>query len=266
MKIKNPFALPDTESTPSAQFTDLTPYYDELMRDVPYEAWTEYVRLLFEIAQVKPQKILDCACGTGNISFALAAYNYDVTGMDLSAGMIARAQAKLDGLNTPLPLNFLRADLTNFQLDQIFDAATCLYDSFNYILNPEELAAAFACIAAHIRRDGVFVFDMNTPWAFEANLFTQQNRNPKHNLHYHWHADYDKSTHICEVQMQFERKGQDGDIQRFGEVHRERAYEMENVLEMLARSGWNNVRAYDAYTLNPPHKKSERWYFLAKRA
>lgn len=252
-------------STPVTQFTDLTPYYDELMQDVPYEAWVEYVRLLFEIAQCKPNTILDCACGTGNVSFALAAYNYDVTGIDLSAGMIARAQAKLDGLNTPLPLKFSQADLTTFQLDHIFDAATCLYDSFNYILDPEKLKAAFGRIAAHIHPGGVFVFDMNTPWAFEANLFSQQNRDPKLNLHYHWQADYDASTRICEVQMKFERKSQNGEMLRFSEVHRERAYDLEHVLEMLAHTGWKNVRPYDAYSLNAPHKRSERWYFLAER-
>jgi ubiquinone/menaquinone biosynthesis C-methylase UbiE len=264
--MKNPFTSGQVGSTPGAQFTNLAPYYDELMQDVPYEAWVEYVRLLFKIAENEPQAILDCACGTGNISFALAAYNYDVTGVDLSADMIARAQAKLDGLNTPLPLKFLQADLTSFQLNQTFDAATCLYDSFNYILAPERLEAAFARIAAHIRQGGVFVFDMNTPWAFEANLFSQQNRDPRRNLHYRWRADYDSNTRICSVAMQFERKMENNTVQRFAETHRERAYDREEIQNMLERSGWTNVRAFDAYTLNAPHKRSERWYFLARRA
>jgi SAM-dependent methyltransferase len=236
------------------------------MQDVPYEAWVEYVRLLFEIAGRKPRTILDCACGTGNISFGLAAYDYDVVGVDLSADMIARAREKLEGLNSPLPVTFQQADLTTFELQQSFDAATCLYDSFNYILNPENLRAAFKRIANHIVRGGVFVFDMNTPWAFEANLFSQQNRDPRRNLHYHWRADYDENTRICTVTMKFERKMKNGTVQHFSETHRERAYALEEVLESLEHSGWKNARAFDAYTLNAPYKHSERWYFLAERA
>lgn len=251
-------------STPAGQFTDLTPYYDELMQDVPYEAWVEYVRLLFDVAHISPRTILDCACGTGNVSYALADCGYDVIGIDLSPGMVAHAQSK-QRRGAPYPVQFLQADLTSFKLPQIFDAATCLYDSFNYILEPAKLHAAFAQIAAHVTSGGAFVFDMNTPWAFEADLFTQQNRNPKHNLHYRWQARYNKETRICSVEMQFERKTERGELQRFAETHHERAYEMDAVLEMLARSGWHNPRVYDAYTLNAPHKKSERWFFLAER-
>lgn len=254
-----------TPSTPATQFTDLAPHYDELMDVVPYDAWVEYVLLLFEIAGAKPHTILDCACGTGNVSFELAAHGFDVTGVDLSAGMIAAAQEKLQQHDTPLFAQFEQADLTDFRLGRSFDAATCLYDSFNYILDPEKLEAAFAHIAGHIIPGGVFVFDMNAPWAFEANLFTQQSHNPRKQLHYQWNADYDKSTRICNVTMLFERKTENG-MERFSEVHRERAYALSEVNAMLVRSGWKVLKVYDAYTLNAPHQRSERWYFLAQRA
>ncbi len=263
--------LPATNvSTPASQFTDLAPHYDELMQVVPYDSWAEYIELLFEIAQVAPKTILDCACGTGNVSFELAALNYAVTGVDISAGMIKRAQNKATELlqtkpSTPLPARFIEADLSDFVLNQKFDAATCLYDSFNYILQPEKLQTAFECIAQHVRPGGVFVFDMNAPWAFEANLFTQRNLDPKKNLHYAWSAEYDESTRICDVTMQFTRKTPDG-IEEFSEVHRERAYARGEVETMLANSGWNLIKTYDAFTMNQPHDRSERWYFLARRA
>lgn len=246
------------------QFTDLAPHYDELMEMVPYDAWVEYVLLLLEIAQAKPHTILDCACGTGNVSFELARHGYDVTGVDLSAGMVAAAQKKLLQHDLPLFLQFAQADLTNFNLSRSFDAATCLYDSLNYILDPVQLEKAFECIARHVVPGGVFIFDMNAPWAFEANLFTQQSRNPRKNLHYKWQADFNKETRICDVTMLFERKTAQG-VEKFSEVHRERAYSLAEVTAMLVRTGWQVMKTYDAYTLNAPHQRSERWYFLAKR-
>ena len=257
--------LPGTGSTPATQFTDLAPHYDELMKVVPYAAWAEYIQLLFQIANVAPQSILDCACGTGNVSFELASRSYDVTGVDISAAMIAKAQGKSGSTpsGTTLPKRFVEADLSSFNLGEKFDAATCLYDSFNYILEPEKLLAAFNCIASHIRHGGVFIFDMNAPWAFEANLFTQRDFNPMKNLHYEWHSQYQPSTRICEVTMQFKRVTDEG-TQLFSEVHRERAYAREEVETMLAQSGWKLLKTYDAYTMNLPHDRSERWYFLAQ--
>jgi SAM-dependent methyltransferase len=232
---------------------------------VPYEAWVEYVQLILEIAEASPQRVLDCACGTGNVSFELARHGYEVTGVDISAAMIEAAQQKLLELDAPLPVNFICADLAEFDLAEKFDAATCLYDSFNYILDPAKLERAFAQIGKHIHSGGVFVFDMNAPWAFEANLFTQRSRDPRKALHYDWRAQYNPSTRICDVTMQFERRSEDGRIETFSEVHRERAYAQSEVTAMLVQTGWQVLKVYDAYTLNPPHDRSERWYFVARR-
>jgi SAM-dependent methyltransferase len=232
---------------------------------VPYESWVEYVQLLLEVTEAAPHRILDCACGTGNVSFELARHGYEVTGVDVSAAMIEAAQQKLLENEAPLPLNFVCADLADFDLGEKFDAATCLFDSVNYFLDPSKLERAFVQIGKHIESGGVFVFDMNTPWAFEANLLTQRNRDPRKALHNDWRAQYDASTRICDVTMQFERRADDGRIETFSEVHRERAYARSEVTAMLVQTGWKLLKVYDAYTLNPPHDRSERWYFVARR-
>ncbi len=57
-----------------------------------------------------------------------------------------------------------------------------------------------------------------------------------------------------------------GQIETFAETHRERAYLLEEVLEIIQQTDWNLLGAYDAYTLNRPHARSERWYFAVQRA
>jgi SAM-dependent methyltransferase len=207
----------------------------------------------------------------------MARRGWNVTGVDLSREMIEVAQAKAQGFApddaasrqfvsgsfSPAP-RFLCDDLTTFDLGETWDSATCLYDSLNYILQPEKLQAAFARIAAHVRSGGVFVFDMNSDWAFKADLFTQRNFDPRKNLHYEWRADFDPSSRICSVQMEFRRQI-DGRTETFHETHRERAYERHEVEAMLQATGWTLLRAFDAYTMNAPHARSERWYFVARR-
>ena len=245
------------------QFTALAPHYDELMQIVPYDAWADYVLLLFQIAQHDARKLLDGACGTGNLSFELARSEIAVTGVDIAPAMIEIAQAK--AREFAHPIRFVEADLTDFDLGERFDCATCLYDSLNYILDPHKLQAAFAGFARHVEVGGVLVFDMNTPLALTADLFTQRSFDARKPLQYDWHAAYDPTTKITEVAMSFARTGADGIARPFSETHRERAYGMEEVEAMLDATGWETLKIYDAYTINPPHEKSERWFWMARR-
>lgn len=255
--------MSDSNGQSPDQFNDLAAHYDELMDVVPYDAWADYVFLLFQVAQHDPQKLLDCACGTGNVSFELAKSGVSVTGVDIAPAMIAIAQQKNELVKEDL--RFLEADLTAFDLGERFDSATCLYDSLNYILDPQKLQDAFVCIAHHLEKGGVFVFDMNSDYALTADLFTQFNRDPRRALHYDWHARYDEKTRVTSVEMSFTRAQNDGTTRQFHETHRERAYTMGEVETMLEFAGFDLLKSYDAYTINPPHDTSERWFFIACR-
>jgi ubiquinone/menaquinone biosynthesis C-methylase UbiE len=48
--------------------------------------------------------VLDVGCGTGSLSVLLAEHGHHVTGVDLSPGMVARAQRKLAGHRVPVLL------------------------------------------------------------------------------------------------------------------------------------------------------------------
>jgi SAM-dependent methyltransferase len=68
--------------------------------------------------------ILDVGCGTGRHTVELARRGYKVTGVDISAGMLAVAEraAKEAGVKVEL----VRTDATNFKSAKQFDAAICL--------------------------------------------------------------------------------------------------------------------------------------------
>jgi ubiquinone/menaquinone biosynthesis C-methylase UbiE len=251
--------MPSSDS----QFTALAPHYDELMQVVPYDAWVDYVLLLFSTVEHEPKKLLDCACGTGNVSFELAKSEINVTGVDIARDMIAVALKKAAQSTTPI--RFFEADLTNFDLGEKFDSATCLYDSLNYILEPAQLKAAFAHIANHMEEGGIFVFDMNSDYALTTDLFTQSNLDPSKSLHYDWQATYNPQTQITSVAMTFTRRESDGTTSEFRETHRERAYLLPQVRQMLEETGWEILKTYDAYTLNLPHGASERWFFVVRK-
>ncbi|MEW6441918.1 MAG: methyltransferase domain-containing protein [bacterium] len=80
--------------------------------------------LLEELALPPGGSILDVGCGTGRHSIELALRGYAVTGIDLSAGMLAAAAeaAKAAGVK----VDWVRADATRFSLPGRYDGAVCL--------------------------------------------------------------------------------------------------------------------------------------------
>lgn len=64
--------------------------------------------LLGDLSQLRDRQVADVGCGTGRRSLPLGQAGAQVTALDFSAGMLAHAQRKADGL----PVRFLVHDLT----------------------------------------------------------------------------------------------------------------------------------------------------------
>jgi SAM-dependent methyltransferase len=237
-------------------FHVIAPYYDELMQDVPYDRWVQYYLQLLREQGISPKKLLDVCCGTGTMAEKLYRKGYQVVGIDLSEAMIDRAFSK--ATKNREEIEYKVADASHFALGQKFDAAYSFFDSLNYILDPQSLRKAFACVAAHLYPGGSFIFDLNTAYAFESGLFNQEDFHPRAKVKYRWRGSYDPATRIVEVEMDFWLGNR-----RLVEIHKERAHSFHEVREFLAQAGFCDIRAYNSYTLKPPHKKSDRVHWAA---
>ena len=132
----------------------LAPHYDAVTGDAASEA--RLVRDIIERRHSRAVTVLDVACGTGAVT-ALLAGKYQVSGLDISSGMLAVARAKLPG-QTPLFL----ADMARFELNTRFDAIICAYQGVNHLLGFPAWESFFGCAYDHLDEDGVFVFDIAT--------------------------------------------------------------------------------------------------------
>lgn len=106
-------------------FNDISHKYD-LLNDVlsmgTHRLWKRnFVNL---ICKNKPQKVLDCATGTGDIAFMLEKKVSSVSGLDFSEKMIDEAKARAQKSSSKV--NFLVGDIQNLPFgDKEFDA-TCI--------------------------------------------------------------------------------------------------------------------------------------------
>ena len=136
--------------------------YDEMTEDVHYAAWADFLEKLFS-RETRPIKtVLDLACGTGTMSFLLAARGYEMIGVDFSPEMLAIASNKtLAGEGIP-PI-FLCQAMEKLDLYGTVDACVCLLDSINHVTNPEKLYKALQRVHLFLEPGGLFVFDVHTP-------------------------------------------------------------------------------------------------------
>lgn len=138
----------------TAIYDPLAPHYDAVTGDCATEA--AFVRGLIGQRHRQAVTLLDVACGTGGMA-ALLARDHQVSGLDISPGMLAVARDKLPA-GTPLYL----ADMTRFELDARFDAAVCVYQGVNHLLSFAAWERFFDRVAEHLNGNGVFVFDIAT--------------------------------------------------------------------------------------------------------
>lgn len=128
-------------------------FYDSAMGN--RSRHTAFVETLIKKHNPKAGKVLELACGTGAILKPLSG-KYEVSGLDISKGMLAKAVKKLP------KAKFYRQSMAGFKINKKFDVILCLFDSINHLLTFKEWKKVFVSAEKHLNEGGLFVFDMNT--------------------------------------------------------------------------------------------------------
>jgi SAM-dependent methyltransferase len=153
-----------TTETAAHAYEALAPHYDNFVAASDYEAFVSQLEPVLLEHGLRGRSLLDLACGTGNSFLPFLRRGYRVTGCDISPAMLARARAK--GPEAGL----FAADVRALRAVGDFALVTCLDDSLNYLLEPDDLAAAFRSAAANLAPGGLFAFDLNTLLAYRTTF------------------------------------------------------------------------------------------------
>lgn len=142
-------------------FAGYSRYYDLLYRDKDYAGEASYVAGLIERHAPSSRSVMEIGSGTGAHAAELAQQGYDVTGVDMSEGMLAAAESRKKEMPPGLAsrLSFALGDARSVRLDRRFNAVISLFHVMSYQTSNADLAAAFATARAHLLAGGVFVFD-----------------------------------------------------------------------------------------------------------
>jgi SAM-dependent methyltransferase len=149
---------------PIAIYEDLSDFYEEL-----HQGREKEFQFYGDLMPRPGALVLDVACGTGEIGGRLAERGADVTGLDASAAMLARARKRCGSAR------WLLGDMRAIRLQERFDLAICALNSMQHLETEADLARTLGCIRDHLAPGGLFAFDVFNP----AEMFLA---GPRHNV------------------------------------------------------------------------------------
>lgn len=104
-------------------------------------------------------RALELAVGTGRVALPLAARGVRVSGIDLSAAMLARLKEKAGGSDIPVVVG----DIATTRIDGTFDVAYLVFNTIGNLTTQDAQVACFENAAAHLAAGGCFVVETGVP-------------------------------------------------------------------------------------------------------
>jgi uncharacterized LabA/DUF88 family protein len=159
---------------------------------------------------------------------------------------------------------YLYQDMRAFELYGTVRAVISICDSMNYILEEKDLTEVFRLVNNYLDPEGLFIFDMNTPYKYEMLLSDNTIAEDRDEMSFIWDNYYYEEERINEYNLHLFLQEEDGRYQKYTETHYQKAYHIEEILQMLEEAGMEFVAVYDAFTKEAPKADSERVYFIAR--
>jgi 2-polyprenyl-3-methyl-5-hydroxy-6-metoxy-1,4-benzoquinol methylase len=211
-------------------------------------------------------KVLEVACGTGRILLTLARNNIDVTGLDLSEGMlqILNEKAKSEGIEVAVH----HANMIDFKLEERFNLIIVPYRSFLHLTSDSERSAAIRNFMEHLNPGGRLILHTYNPSEEELEMSgefhhydTEEFSYKGKNLVLDWFLKYDSSDGSGSYRIVLNEE--DGKSVN---------YEMKiyfitpkDIQRLLESAGYKNIRHYCGFDYSPFNETCREAVWIAER-
>ena len=245
-------------------YTSFAEVYDQFMDNVPYREWADFLQEILQKEGINDGLVLDLGCGTGSITEELAGRGYDIIGVDNSEDMLEIAMEKRQ--ESGHDILYLLQDMQEFELYGTVRAVVSVCDSVNYVTEKEELEQVFRLVNNYLDPGGIFVFDFNTEYKYREVLGDRTIAENREDSSFIWDNYYYEEEHMNEYELTLfiQETDQKELYHKYQETHFQRAYTLEEIRELLEKSGLRFVAAYEDYTKEAPGKGSERICVVAR--
>lgn len=210
-------------------------FYPYMFGEERFAAAPAEVDRVLALSGVAGGRVLDLCCGPARHSLVLAQKGFEVTGVDRSAFLLGKAQARAAGA----ALELIQSDMRDFLRPAAFDLAVSLFTSFGYFETRGEDLAVLRNVRASLRPGGVFLIDvMSKEHLISQGCATHWEQWPGGQIHVHHYEVFPGwgrlRVHWLLVEGEHAR--------RFEFEHN--LYSGQELASLLERAGFTDVRLF----------------------
>ena len=232
--------------------------YDQLMDDDLFKKWFSYTE---KYVPHPKASILELGCGNGQLGILLKRAGYDITGLDLSAEMLSLAKQRQEEAGVSFPL--FQVDMRDLSSFGRYDAIISFCDTLCYLQTFDDLMSVFEQAYAHLDEGGVFLFDVFTTEHI-ASLDGYSYHDELPGLVFTWDSFTGVELHSVEHELSFFIEQDNGQYERYDELHRERTYPLEQYLDALKKVGFTKIEVSADFDQKITGENI-RWFFKAEK-
>jgi len=132
-------------------------YYLEIY-DFLHEFLVEDINFYLSLLHPDQGSVLELGCGTCRVLHPLWEAGIDITGLDISGGMLEIAAGKIPGT-----CELVQADMRNYDLDRRFSSVIIPFNTFLYMYTAGDRQQCLECAFRHLQPGGLMVIDVFNP-------------------------------------------------------------------------------------------------------
>ncbi len=242
-------------------YNEFAKVYDELMDEIPYDKWFDFLRKKLAAYGVNSGLLLDLGCGTGTMTEKFAKEGFDMIGIDSSMEMLNQAFEKK--MESECNILYLCQDMREFELYGTVKAIYSVCDVVNYIVDKKDMVRVFQLVNNYLDPNGVFIFDFNTIYKYQTIIGNTVIAENREDCSFIWENTFDEIENINEYVLSlFVKEGEH--YRKYIEEHKQKGYTIKEIKDCLEEAGMEFLEAMDADTFAEPTEISERIYCIAK--
>lgn len=226
--------------------------YQKLMDSSLYEKWVQYV----EKNVSKNSRLLELACGSGEVANLLYKKGYTIIGSDISSDMLTLA------FGNNANIQWLQLDMTEFELDESFDSVICFADSICYLKDENTVQKMFQCVYDVLIKDGVFLFDVHSIYQMNTIFKDYSYHYVDDDTVFVWESFEGKYPNSVEHELTCVEKQYSGSYERYEELHEQRTYTLEQYRAWLQGAGFKTIEVTSDFGNSQiVTDDTTRWFF-----